>query len=159
METYNGHGGLTLVPLPGFVDLANQLKEAIEHRNHKETDPPTTVDIAVPEFGLRSNQEPFVRLGKEHIGGHDCVVLTSGPGTYQMIIQLLLILGYLAGRRAGRITVITGYFPLSRSDKDEGSMELALPRLIVDLMQTAADGRLDRIIAMDLHSPQVVMAG
>jgi len=156
---HNRNGGLTLVPMPGFTNLAAQLKEAIEGRDNKDIDPETKVDVAVPEFGLRSNSEPYVRLGKEHIGGHDCVVLTSGPGNYQMIGQLLLLLGYLAGRRAGRITIVTGYFPLSRSDKDEGSLELALPRLIVDLMQAASDGRLDRIIAVDLHSPQVVMAG
>lgn len=156
---YNRNGGLTLVPMPGFAEMAFQLKDTIEGRNHREKDPPTEVDIAIPDFGLRSNGEPFVRLAKDHIGGHDCVVLTSGPGTYQMLVQLLLVLGYLAGRRAGRITVVSSYFPLSRSDKDEGSLELALPRLIVDLMQSAADGRLDRIIAVDLHSPQVVMAG
>ncbi|MBI4098801.1 MAG: ribose-phosphate pyrophosphokinase [Candidatus Magasanikbacteria bacterium] len=152
---YNRNGGLTLVPMPGFETLARLVKQQIEERR----DQPTPVDIVHPVFGLRVNSEPFLQLGKEHVGGHDCVVLTSGPGTYEMTGQLFLLLRYLAGRRAARIAVVTGYFPLSRSDKDEGQLEFALPPLIVDLMVAASCGKLDRIIAVDLHAQQVVMSG
>mgnify|MGYP001614838425 CR=1 FL=1 len=152
---YNRNGGLTLVPMPGFEALARQVKEKIEGRK----DRPTPVDIVHPVFGERDSGEPFLQLGKDHIGGHDCVVLTSGPGTYQMFGQLLLVLRYLVGRRAERVAVVSGYFPLSRSDKDEGQLEFALPPIIVDLMVAAARGKLDRIIAVDLHAPQVVMSG
>lgn len=150
---FNRNGGLTLVPMPGFGDLAQTIKELIE-KNEQDT----PVDIVVPEFGVRSNREPVVRLGKDHIGGHDCVILTSGPGSDRMLIQLLLALGYLVGRRAARITVVTGYLPLGRSDKDEGALEFALASHIIHLMVTASYGQLDRIVASDLHAPQVVMA-
>ena len=153
-RNYNRNGGLTLVPMPGFEKLAEELRRIIEKKKRK-----THVDIVIPEFGYRQSKEPFIRLPKEHIGGHDCVVLTSGPGTPEMLINLYNLLGYLSGRRAGRISVITGYFPLSRSDKDEGDLELALTPHVVHLMKCSAYGKLDRIIAVDLHSPQVVMAG
>jgi len=157
---YNQNGGLTLIPLPHFGASAEKLKEIIEgKRDAKKSEIFTPVDIAVPEFGTRASGEPYIRLGKDHIGGHDCMILTSGPGTYEMLIQLLFAIGYVAGRHASRITVVSAYFPLSRSDKDEGSLEFALPRLMVDLMQTAAYGLLQRIIAVDLHSPQSVVAG
>jgi ribose-phosphate pyrophosphokinase len=119
----------------------------------------TTLDVVSPEFGQRANGEPYMRLGKEHIAGHDCVVLTSGPGTSAMLLQLMLILRYLSGRRASRISVVTGYFPLGRSDKDEGSLEFALPPLVIDLMMMSTYSSLDRVIAVDLHAPQVVMSG
>jgi len=153
---FNQHGGLTLVPLPGFEPLADRVKTQLE-KNGFEFE--TTVDVAVPEFGTRASGEPFVRLGKEHIAGHDCVVLASGPGTPEMLMQLLLVLRYVTGRRASRIAAVTGYFPLGRSDKDEGSKEFALPPMIIDLMMMATYNKLDRVIAVDLHAPQVVMSG
>ncbi len=156
---YNRNGGLTLVPMPGFCDLADKVRNKVENMGVTPGKEPTSVDVVKPLFGTRLSGEPFLRLGKDHIGGHDCVVLSSGPGTYQMLLQLFLILRYLAGRRAQRIAVVTGYLPLGRTDRDEGSLEFALPPLINELLMASSQGLLDRIIAADLHSPQVVMAG
>lgn len=154
MDTkYNRNGGLTLVPLPKFTDLAQSVVSRIAAKH-----PDTPVDIVTPEFGFRVNGEPLIKLGKEHIGGHDCVVLTSGPGTPEMLLQLWLTLAYLVGRRAARIMVATGYFPLGRSDKDEGSLEFALATFITHLTLSAGYDQVDRILAADLHAPQVVMA-
>lgn len=150
---HNRNGGLTLVPMPGHENVARLAKEVIEGRRE------TTVDIATPEIGRRSNGEPYMRLAKDQIGGHDCMILTSGPGTDNLIINLLFLLGALAGRGPSRITLIINYFPLSRSDKDEGISEFALAPHMVALIRAAAHGYLKKIIAVDLHSPQVVMAG
>jgi hypothetical protein len=128
---FNQHGGLTLVPLPGFEPLAEKVKRTLETGDF-EFD--TAVDVALPEIGKRASGEPFVRLGKQHIAGHDCVVLGSGPGTPEMLVHLLLLLRYVTGRRASRIAAVTSYFPLGRSDKDEGGTEFALPPLVTDLM-------------------------
>ena len=125
--------------MPGFESLALEVTSRVEAGSY-EFD--TSIDVADFEFGYRVNGEPYVRLGKEHIAGHDCVVLTSGPGTPGMLLQLMLILRYLSGRRASRITVVT-----------------ALPPLIIDLMMMSTYSRLDRVIAVDLHAPQVVMSG
>jgi len=149
---HNRNGGLTLVPMPGFEKQAAKVAAFIAKKG-------TPCDTAHTKFDERSNGEPFLKLPKEHIGGHDCIILTSGPGTYQMLGQLYIMLAYLVGRRAGRITIVTGYFPLSRSDKDEGADELALASHTTRMMVNASEGKLDRIIAADLHAPQVVMAG
>ena len=109
---YNRNGGLTLVDLPGFLKLAKTIKPLIEELGESGKRP-TPVDIVEPEFGLRASGEPYIRLGKDHVGGHDCVVLTSGPGTYEMLGQVDFALGYLAGRHARRIALITGYMPLT----------------------------------------------
>lgn len=153
---FNQHGGLTLVPMPGFEPLARDAKDRLEGGDYQFE---TLVDISLPEVGLRASGELFVRLGKDHIAGHDCVVLCSGPGTADMLQQTLFLLRYLAGRRASRIAVVSGYFPLGRSDKDEGAKEFALPPLVIDLMMAATYNALDRVIAVDLHAPQVVMSG
>ncbi len=158
---FNVNGGLTLVPMPGYERMAADIKERIERNNGHGNKHKTPVDIATPRFKERSSGEPYVQLGKDHIGGHDCVVLTSGPGTYEMLMRMFILLSYLAGHRAGRITVVCGYFPLGRSDKDEGSIEFAMPPIIMKLMQAASKAnnrQLDRLVSVDLHAPQVVMA-
>ena len=156
VRPFNQRGGLTLVPMPGFEGLAGEVQRRISGGPREYATP---VDVAEPQFGYRASGEPYLRLGKQHIGGHDCVVLTSGPGTPERLTQLMLILRYLSGRRASRIAVVSAYFPLGRSDKDEGSREFALPPLIIDLMMMATYHELDRVIAVDLHAPQVVMSG
>ncbi len=156
---FNRHGGLTLVPTPGFEKLAEEVKGKVEAIGVREKHNETPVDIVMPTFGTRASGEIFLQLGKEHIGGHDCVVFTSGPGTPFMLNRLEMLLAYLAGRRAGRITIVCGYLPLGRSDKDEGTLELAMAPLPIYLMKRASEDKLDRIISVDLHAPQVVMSG
>lgn len=154
---HNCHGGLTLVTTPGYENLAHELQRLIiEIEDQFRV---KRVDIVKPYLGERKSGEPYCQLEKKHIGGHDCVLLTSGPGTKSMLMDTFLTLRYLAGRRARRIAVVSGYFPLGRSDKDEGFKEFALPPLVIDLMMASCYQKLDRIISVDLHAPQVVMSG
>jgi phosphoribosylpyrophosphate synthetase len=156
----NRYGGLTLVPTSGCLPLAEALKQQLEVFDKRTSivKCPTPTDIAEPVFDFRSNGEPFSQLSSDHICDHDVYILTSGPGTPKMLIELMVTLMYVVGRHASRITVICGYFPLTRSDKDEGELELALMPHVTHLIQSAAYGDLHRIISCDLHAPQCVMA-
>jgi phosphoribosylpyrophosphate synthetase len=64
----------------------------------------------------------------------------------------------LAARKASRISIVSGYFPHSRSDKDEGEMEVAIPPIIMGALHGVAQGLLKRFICADPHSLQVTMA-
>jgi len=150
----NLNGGLTLIPAPGFDRIAFDVKQIIEGY-YKDT----PIDIVPPVIKLRASGEPCVQMGKEHIGGHDCVLITSGPGTYKMICETQFLLGQIVGRRARRLMLVTAYQPLSRTDKDEGDLEFALQMHVVHLFKSAAYGKLDRIIVVDLHSAQGVQSG
>lgn len=155
---FNRNGGLTLVPMPGSEAQATKLAELIETRrtDKAEGGGATKVDLAIPEFGYRGSGEPLIRLSKDHIGGHDCVVITSGPGTPLMIFQMLMLLFTLNGRKARRISVMSGYMPLSRSDKDEGTEELTLFSIIPSLAIASAEKHLfHRILGADLHADQL----
>lgn len=151
-DKLNNNGGLTIVALPGFEEMSKIVRDTIEEKYEY------TVDFVVPKFSLRASGEPFLRLSKDHLGGHDVVAVTSGPGTYEMLGQLQFLLHYLKARRAKRIAVVTGYSPLGRSDKDEGSEELALIPHVIHAIRSAAYRHLDRIMTADLHSAQSVMA-
>ncbi|KKR23536.1 MAG: hypothetical protein UT53_C0014G0009 [Candidatus Yanofskybacteria bacterium GW2011_GWD2_39_48] len=153
-SNFSQNGGLTLVPMPGFEGLADSIKSIIESKPRS-----TKIDIATPIISSRPSGEPFVILQKDHIGGHDCMILTSGPGTREKLVDTMLVLGYLVGRKARRINLISGYLPLSRSDKDEGTTELALLPMIISWLVSASFGELRRIVSCNLHSPQSVMAG
>lgn len=157
--SFNRNGGLTVVPLLDHEQNAEAIKKMIDSMHlsdaiHGEGN--TVVDIATPHFGTRANGEPFIRLGKQHVGAHDCYIITSGPGTPENILRLLLTLSQLRGRKASRISVITGYMPLCRSDKDEGSDELTLFSFLVQqILAAAGEKLLHRILAVDLHSEQL----
>lgn len=157
-RTFNRHGGLTIVPMPGFESMAEAMKQEIERIGKDPNRHATAVDIAIPQFSLRPSLEPGVKQGKKHVGGHDCFILTSGPGTYEMLGQLNFAIAYLAGRKASRITIMSGYFPLSRSDKDEGD-EFVMPPILIDGWKAHAQGKLDRIICVDPHSDQITGMG
>lgn len=156
----NRYGGLTLVPTRNFLPLAEEIKEQMEKLDKRKciVKFPAQTDIAEPIFDYRANGEPYMRLSNDHITDHDIYVLTSGPGTPDMLTELMTTLMYAVGRHSSRITVVSGYFPLTRSDKDEGELELALMPHITHLIQSAAYGELHRVISCDLHAPQCVMA-
>lgn len=154
----NPNGGLTIVAMPGFEETAERLAKIVHEKSLKPDHDETPVDVVIPTLGLFGSGEPKVRLSKKHIGGHDVVVLTSGPGTYEMLGQLTLVLGYLTGRRAKRITVISAYFPNSRADKDD-QRELGIPPMMVTAWKAVCDGKLDRIVCVDPHSDHVTSAG
>lgn len=157
---HNPNGGLTLIPLPGYEDVAQTLKISIERMGGRPHHRQTPVDIAVPLFSTYANDETVVALPNTHILEHDCVVVGSGSGSDRMLMQLLWTLSVLAGRHAGRIAVTTGYFPLSRSYGDEGDTILTTPPMMMRLAN-AACGRvgLHRWVCADPHSKQITMAG
>lgn len=155
---FNTNGGLTLVPMPEFVDFAKNIRTVIEAKGKSADGRETHVDIALPKFGLRPSGECFPQLAKKHVGGHDCYIITSGPGTNDMLMKLIYLVGILAARKASRINIVSGYFPHSRSDKDEGELEIAIPPIIMDALHGVAQGLLKRFISADPHSLQVTMA-
>lgn len=155
---FSAHGGLTIVPMPGFQDRARELATLIHEKSRREGKLETPVDVAIPAFKYRPSLEPYVELGKRHIDSHDIFVLASGPGTHEMIGWLDYLLAYLAGRKASRITIVFGYLPQGRSDKDEHKV-FSLPPILVTKWLALSDGLLRRIVCADPHSDQSTMVG
>ncbi|MFH0920989.1 MAG: ribose-phosphate pyrophosphokinase [Fibrobacterota bacterium] len=90
---------------------------------------------------------------KESVRGADCfVVQPSCSPVNENIIEMLIMIDALKDASAGRITVVTPYFPYVRSDKKDEPRISITARLMADLLATAG---ANRVLAINLHSPQV----
>jgi ribose-phosphate pyrophosphokinase len=89
----------------------------------------------------------------ENVRGADVYVLqTSCSPVSDHLVELLIMLDALRSASAERITAVTPYYPYVRSDKKDEPRISITARLVADLLETAG---ADRVIAVDLHSPQV----
>jgi ribose-phosphate pyrophosphokinase len=153
---YNRNGGLTLVAVPGFEEVARNLKVLIEQMGNREGHSSTPVDIVFPRFGEFPSGERSVHLTDASINGHDCVIVGSGPGTDPMLMRLNWTMSHVAGRHAGRISVVTGYFPHARSDVDERDDVLAKTKMVFTMVESLSGSRsIQCWVCLDPHARQI----
>jgi len=99
-----------------------------------------------------TNENLKVRID-ENVRGHDVFVIQpSCPPVSDHLVELLIMLDALRSASASRITAVTPYYPYVRSDKKDEPRISITARLVADLLETAG---ANRVIAIDLHSPQV----
>ena len=68
------------------------------------------------------------------------------------LMKMLITMDALRSASAKRITAVIPYYSYARSDKKDAPRISITARLIADLLKTAG---ADRVLTMDLHSPQV----
>ena len=90
---------------------------------------------------------------KENIRGSDVFLIQGiNKPANDNLMQLLVMADAARRASAERITAVVPYFGYSRQDRKDKSRVPITARLVLDMMQTAG---IDRILTMDLHSPQV----
>ncbi len=91
---------------------------------------------------------------KENVREADVFFIQTActPGLSNYILETLISLDALKYASAARITAVLPYFPYVRSDKKDEPRISISARLMGDLLETAG---ASRILAMDLHSPQI----
>jgi ribose-phosphate pyrophosphokinase len=99
-----------------------------------------------------ADEEIFVEI-QENVRGEDVFVIqsTSYPAN-DNLMELLIMIDALRRASAARITAVTPYYPYVRSDKKDEPRISITARLVADLLQAAG---ANRVLAVDLHSPQV----
>jgi len=106
-------------------------------------------DMLVTQF---SDGEVRVRIN-ESIRGADVYVFQSlSYPANQHIMELLLIVDALKRSSAGRITTVIPYFAYARQDRQDKPRTPISARLLADLVTVAGT---QRVVTMDLHSPQI----
>ncbi|MDA3810451.1 MAG: ribose-phosphate pyrophosphokinase [Spirochaetaceae bacterium] len=99
-----------------------------------------------------ANDNLKIRINESVRGDDVFLIQTSQPPVNDILMETLQAIDALKHASAGRITAVLPYYPYVRSDKKDEPRISISARLIADLLQTAG---ADRILTMNLHSPQV----
>lgn len=110
------------------------------------------LELSAAEVGQFSDGETFVKVG-EMVRGVDCFIInsTSYP-VNDHLMELLIMIDALHRASAGRITAVIPYYGYARQDRKARARDPISARLVADLLQAAG---ADRVLTMDLHSPQI----
>jgi ribose-phosphate pyrophosphokinase len=99
-----------------------------------------------------TNENIKVKIDENVRGADVFVVQTATAPVNEGLIELLIYIDALRGASAQRITAVIPYLWYVRSDKKDEPRISITARLVADLLETAG---ADRVITIDLHSPQV----
>jgi ribose-phosphate pyrophosphokinase len=90
---------------------------------------------------------------KENIRGSDVFLIQSiSQPANENLMQLLIMADAARRASADRITAVIPYFGYSRQDRKDKSRVPISAKLVLDLFEASG---IDRVVTMDLHSPQV----
>jgi ribose-phosphate pyrophosphokinase len=91
---------------------------------------------------------------KENIRGSDVFLVQSiSSPANDNLMELLVMCDAARRASAGRITAVIPYFGYSRQDRKDKSRVPISAKLVMDLLKASG---VNRILTMDLHSPQIV---
>ena len=122
---------------------------------------PTLADSIAEHLGIPLSPSETVKFANDNmmVKIHESVresdvfvVQTSVPPVSDGIMEMLIMIDALSSASAARITAVIPYFPYVRSDKKDRPRISIAARLMADLLHTAG---ADRVLTMDLHSPQI----
>jgi ribose-phosphate pyrophosphokinase len=88
----------------------------------------------------------------ENIRGEDVFIIQSTNPPAENLMELLLMLDAAKRASANTVTAIIPYFGYSRQDRKDKARVPISARMVLDLISSAG---IDRMVTMDLHSPQI----
>jgi len=111
------------------------------------------LNIPLGKVDLRkfSDGELYVAFD-ENIRNEEVFIIQSTNPPAENILELLLMLDAARRASAKKVIAVIPYFGYGRQDRKDKPRVPISSRLLIDLM---AVGGVDRIITMDLHSPQI----
>ncbi len=146
MDAYHTNGNKRLNDdLIVFSGRANpQLAEKICHY------------LGLPLGKLKVENFPDQEIGcrvSDNVRGRDVfVVQPTCPPVNEHLMELLIIIDCLKRASAARITAVIPYFGYARQDRKEAGRVPVTAKLVANLIVRAG---ADRVLTMDLHSPQI----
>ena len=88
----------------------------------------------------------------ENIRGEDVFIIQSTNPPAENLMELLLMLDAAKRASANTVTAIMPYYGYARQDRKDKPRVPISARMILDLISSAG---VDRMVTMDLHSPQI----
>lgn len=118
-------------------------KEIAEHLN---------LPLGKADVNVFSDGEIALSL-HETVRGSDCFIVQSTCNPVNNnIMELLIMIDAMKRASAARITAVIPYFGYARQDRKSKARDPISAKLVADLIDTAG---ADRVLAMDLHAPQI----
>ena len=105
-------------------------------------------EVEIKDF---SDGEIYVAF-KENIRNEDVFIIQSTNPPSNNILELLLMLDAAKRASARKVIAVIPYFGYARQDRKDSPRVPISSKLILDMIIAAG---VDRIITMDLHSPQI----
>lgn len=103
-----------------------------------------------------SNSERYVRFNESVRGKHifiiQSLIATQGSSVNDYLMELILLIDAAKRSSASEITVIIPYFAYSRQDRKARGREPISSAILSQIIQQAG---ANRIVSVDLHSPQI----
>jgi len=141
MESRNyGFGEIKLFSCNANLPLAQSIANALNK---------PLCDSTVIQF---SDSETYVRF-EDTVRGSDVFIIqpTSAP-VNDHLMELLIMTDAMRRASAQRITAVMPYFGYARQDRKDRSHAPITAKLVANMLAAAG---VDRVVSMDLHSPQV----
>ena len=88
----------------------------------------------------------------ENIRGDDVFIIQPTHPPAENLIELLILIDAAKRASAQRVTAVIPYFGYARQDRKDQPRVSVTAKLVANLITGA---RVDRVIAMDLHAPQI----
>ena len=105
-------------------------------------------DVTIKDF---SDGEIYVAF-QENIRNEDVFIVQSTNPPSNNLIELLLMLDAAKRASARQVIAVIPYFGYARQDRKDSPRVPISSRLMLDMISAAG---IDRIMTMDLHSPQI----
>ena len=110
-------------------------------------------NITLGDIELNTFSDGELRVAfKENIRGEDVFLVQSTNPPAENLMELLLMLDAAKRASAKTVTAVIPYYGYSRQDRKDQPRVPISARMILDLIKSAG---VDRMITMDLHSPQI----
>ena len=111
------------------------------------------VGVPLGEIDLETFSDGELRVAfKENIRGENVFLIQSTNPPAENLMELLLMLDAAKRASAKTVTAVIPYYGYARQDRKDQPRVPISARMILDLMAAAG---VDRMITMDLHSPQI----
>lgn len=95
--------------------------------------------------------EVFVQV-EDNVRGADLFIVQSTYPPAEHLLELLMLIDACRRSSARRITAVVPYFGYARADRKDQPRVSITAKLVANLITTAG---ADRVLTMDLHSPQI----
>lgn len=113
-------------------------------------------DLGLPlgdaEMGIFSDGEISCTINESVRGSEVFVIQSTSSPVNNNLMELLILIDALKRASASCITAVIPYFGYARQDRKAKSRDPISAKLVANLIATAG---ADRVLTMDLHSPQI----